>query len=179
MLKPAIVAENRINSMFADLIWFTEKGNYFNAYRANCLLDINNNNATMHQFVSVDTDYTILGYMEYNIDYYTSVVSDIRIVSFETTATFGRDLMQMIDDIFTKYNINKIEFEMVGGNPVERHYRKFIDVYHGREIGVYKQSIRFPNGEYHDSVMFEMFREDYLRGKKELEEKRNKKKGKK
>ena len=36
--------------------------------------------------------------------------------------TFGMDLRQVIDDIFCKFNMQRMEFNVVCGNPIEKSY---------------------------------------------------------
>lgn len=70
--------------------------------------------------------------------------------------------MKIIDDIFIKYNMNKIEFRVFADNPVIKHYYSFINKYNGRVVGTLIDSVMLEDGKLHDDVMFELFRKDYI-----------------
>ena len=59
-------------------------------------------------------------------------------------------------------NSYKMEFCAFSDNLVIKHYYKFIDKFGGREVGILKQTGMLMDGKLHDSVMFELFRDDYL-----------------
>lgn len=126
-------------------------------------------NENEHHFVSVDSDDEILGVCGYYIDWASRVVTAIYIISYSDVPRyqFGKDIIQMIDDIFTKFNLNKIEWTAYSDNKAMRPYRKFCKRYGGREVGTLHQHILLMDGNVHDTTMFELMREDYL-GCKEM-----------
>lgn len=123
------------------------------------------NNYNSHHFVSVDKDDNILGICGYEIDWTSRVVTSIYILSYSDSPRplFGRDILKMIDDIFLKYNLNKIEWSVYTDNPVIESYRRFCKRYGGKEIGTLHQHILLMDGKIHDSTLFELMREDYLK----------------
>ena len=64
--------------------------------------------------------------------------------------------------------MNKMEFFAFSDNPIIKHYYKFIDKFGGREIGIIKQTNMLMDGKLHDSAMFELFRDDYLKNRHKL-----------
>lgn len=74
-------------------------------------------------------------------------------------------MLKIIDDIFMKYEMNKMEFCAFSDNPAIKHYYKFIDKFSGREVGILKQTGILMDGKLHDSVMFELFKDDYIKNK--------------
>lgn len=126
-------------------------------------------NESEHHFVSVDENDEILGVCGYYIDWASRVVTAIYILSYSDVPRyqFGKDILQMIDNIFTKFNLNKIEWTAYSDNKVIRSYRKFCKRYGGREIGTLHQHCLLMDGKVHDTTLFELMREDYL-GCKEM-----------
>lgn len=53
--------------------------------------------------------------------------------------TFGRDLVQVIDDIFCSFGLERMEFKVVCGNPIERSYDRMVERFGGRIVGVRKR----------------------------------------
>ena len=77
-------------------------------------------------------------------------------------------MKQAITDIFEKYNFRKLNFAVVIGTPVEKHYDRLIKRYGGRIVGVRKQNCRLIDGKYYDEKLYEIMRDDYFesRGKR-------------
>ena len=93
-----------------------------------------------HNFVSLDKEDNILGYISYTIDRPACIAHNLCIISFtQGTSTFGKDLLQTIKDIFYKYNFNCLAFKVVVGNPIEKTYDKLVDKYGGNIVGIYKK----------------------------------------
>ena len=123
-------------------------------------LQIPNNNYNSHHFAIVENS-EVIGYVTYAIDFASKVANNFGIISFKSNLCFGRDLMKIIDDIFNKYNMNKIEFRVYLDNPVIKHYYKFTEKFGGRLVGILKDTVMLEDGKLHDEVMFEMFKKDY------------------
>lgn len=60
-----------------------------------------------------------------------------------------------MDKIINQYKVHRIEFRMISGNPVEKHYRQFINKYHGRVV-VLKDALKDRYDQYHDDLIFEI-----------------------
>ena len=134
-------------------------------------LDIPNNTYDSHNFAVIHSNNEVVGYISYAINYASKVVDRVGIISFKPSECFGRDLIKVIDDIFMKYNMNKIEFRCYDDNPVMRHYVKFINRYEGSIAGVLHKSIMLEDGRLHDTYLFELFRDNYIRNKHVLKKK--------
>jgi len=121
-----------------------------------------------HQFVSIDKDGKILGFISYNINRPNDCVSSIGAINFsDNKVIYGRDLMNVIADIFEKYNFRKIAFSVIVGNPIERSYDRLVAKYGGRIVGVYKEDSKLMDNKFYDSKMYEIFRDDYLKSKRQ------------
>lgn len=163
MIKPAQLYRNELIQLYY---------NTFNdpkyMYYRNCWgtqeLSIPDNTYDTHNFAIIEND-EVIGYIKYNINYASKVVYNIAAISFKSSVCFGLDLLKVIDDIFIRYNMNKIEFTAILDNPVIQHYYKFIDRYGGREVGILKDSILLEDNKLHHSVQFELFKGRYLKNK--------------
>jgi RimJ/RimL family protein N-acetyltransferase len=124
-------------------------------------LDEDHNNVV--HFVSVDDEDNILGYIGYTIDHSSKSAKWWGIKSYQPSIIFARDCLQAVDDVFMKFNLNRIEWFAYTDNHAIRGYKKFIKKYGGRIVGILKQDRRLMDGKLHDTMIFELLREDYLK----------------
>lgn len=60
-----------------------------------------------------------------------------------------------MNTLINKFKLHRIEWYMVSGNPVERHYDKFCEKYNGGKI-VLRDTFKDRLGKYHDSITYEI-----------------------
>ena len=103
----------------------------------------------------------LIGYFEYNVDWYASCVDCFALFSFERrNKIIGLDVHRELKKIIEEYNIHRISWRMIGGNPVEKHYDNFCNKYNGKKF-VLTDAIRDRNGEYHNDVIYEILFDKY------------------
>ena len=175
MLVPAIMYEEELKKKMRS-IWFEDKYKYY-IYNNYCSdIQIDKDSWNKHQFVSIDSNGNIIGYIAYEVCRQTNACERMAAINFtDNIAIFGMDLGQALKDIFEKFKFRKLNFSVVVGNPIERSYDKLIQKYNGRIVGVYKKDALLIDGEYYDKKAYEIMREDYmkairLRGYKEVME---------
>ena len=118
------------------------------------------------EFVSVDNNGNVIGYIKYLIDRNSNYVYGFSIINFsDNKITFGRDVVQAIDDVFIKYKFRKLEYAVYIGNPIENTYDRLTKRYGGRIVGTKMQSDKLLDGNIYDFKMYELFREDYMENK--------------
>lgn len=118
------------------------------------------------QFASVNAQGDVIGLIKYGIDRETGNANYFGAINFsDDRFMFGMDLAKTIDDIFCKFNMRKLEFSVVIGNPIEKSYDKMIAKYGGRIIGVLKQHYKLIDDKYYDEKIYEIFRDDYIKAK--------------
>lgn len=165
MIKPALLYKDRLEELYVSIL-YDEKYKFYTGWTTYKIDSIDDNTYERHQFVIVDEETDdVIGYVKYNVDYVTSVVSGLCIVSFKPNRIFGFDLIKIVDDIFMKYNFNKIEFLCVKGNPIQRHYDRFIEKFGGRMCGEFKQHTTLSDGTRRDELFYEIMRDDYLKNR--------------
>ena len=169
MLKPAIQYKTEITKLLTD-IWFDDKYKYYISDWYYDVPEIKDSTWNRHEFVSLDTNTSILGYIHYSIDRCANKACSFCAISFTSipTLTFGRDLYQAIDEVFCKFKFNKLRFAVIIGNPIEKTYDKLIAKYGGAVTGYSKQEVRLSDGELYDMKTYEIMREDYLKCKRNM-----------
>jgi hypothetical protein len=162
MLDNAIKYENELKEKFID-VWYDNDYKYYfeNDWRSE--FEIPKNDYEQRSFVSLDKDNNIIGYISYNISRHASTAYAFNAINFSKNKfVFGKDLYNVIDDIFCKFNMNRLEFDVVVGNPAEKSYDKMVEKYNGRIVGTKRQSIKLIDGRLYDEKLYEILKDDYL-----------------
>ena len=164
MLQPAKRYESELALRFADIM-LDEAYMYADASVYRDDYEPLRTTWESHEFVSVSNEGDVIGYISYRIQRETSKVYSWKILNFEKekfSPVFGRDLMQAIVDIFTKFNMNAMNFSVVVGNPAEQMYDRRIERMGGRVVGVYKDDVRLIDNKVYDLKMYEVMRKDFM-----------------
>lgn len=163
MLDFAIKYKDRLQIMFVDT-WHTEKYKYYH-YTTYCNTpDFKDSTWDFHDYVSLDHQGNIIGNIYYKIDRVANNACNLCIINFGgNEAIFAKDLLQVIRDIFEKFNFNKLSFQVVVGNPAEKGYDRLIQKYNGYIVGIKKKETKLFDGKYYDVKCYEILRENYLR----------------
>ena len=166
MLDLAIKHKEELQKKLVDT-WFTDKYKFVHANTYCEEEKIEDDTWNKHQFVSVDKDGNVIGYIRYNVSRSDNSCHGLCIYNFsDNKATFGMDLGRALQDIFDKFKFRKLTFCVVIGNPIEKSYDKMIKKYNGRIIGTWRKEFKCYDGEYYDKKSYEILREDYLESKK-------------
>lgn len=164
LLDLAIKYKEELQKKMLDT-WFNEKYKYYYGNIWFDKLEIDSDTWNNHQFVSVDNNGEVIGFIEYHVNREDNSCSDLGICNFteDKRVIFGMDLGQALQDIFEKYKFRKLKFSVYVGNPIEKSYDKMIKKYNGRIVGTYLKDTKCLDGEYCDRKLYEIFREDYLK----------------
>ncbi len=113
--------------------------------------------ASTYQFAILDST-KLVGFICYRIDWYSSCASQFGLISFDKgNRIIGLAVYRTMRKLIYEYKLHRIEFRMVGGNPVERHYDKMCSHFGGTKH-VLKDAIKDRYGRYHDDVIYEIIR---------------------
>lgn len=108
------------------------------------------------QYAIVDSNGKLVGYLDYFVDWYSSCASRFGLMSFDRgNITVGRDLYAELNKLLNEYKLHRIEWRMIGGNPVERSYDRFCNKHNGTKH-VLKDAIKDKYGKYHDDIIYEI-----------------------
>lgn len=144
--------------------WYDPKYIYYHYAPGNCLIDLPQDNFHTHDFVSVDEDNNVVGYIAYNVNYTSMSAEYWSIIGFtECSIIFAQDIYLAICNAFDKFNMNRIEWSCIADNPAIRGYRNFIKKHGGTECAKFRQSIKLQDGKLHDIVYFEILKEEFRR----------------
>ena len=117
-------------------------------------------------FVSLNSDGEVIGVIDYHIDRECDMATWFGAINFtDNKVVFGKDLAQVIDDIFCKFNMRKLEFCVIIGNPIEHTYDRMVKQYGGQVTGIRHKCVKLLDGNYYDDKSYEIFREDYIAAK--------------
>ena len=165
MLRPALEYESTLRNKVINKIWFDERYKYFNRGWEE-LFELKEPTWEYHQFVSINIQGNVCGFLSYRVDRATRNIDSFNAVSFfEDKLTFAQDIATAIHEIFTKFRFHKMIYGVVSGNPVERTYQKFAEKCNGRLAAVYRDDAVLYNGQRADVKVFEIMRSEYLASK--------------
>jgi len=161
MLDVAINHIDELTKKF-NSIWFQEKYKFYNYDMWFNNVEVDNNTWNRHQFVSLNSNSEIIGYIAYQVDRQTHNASKLAIINFtDNKIVFGKDLKQVIVDIFEKFKFNKLSFSVVIGNPIEKSYDKMVTKYGGRIIGTAINETKLYDNEYYSVKYYEILNNGY------------------
>lgn len=133
---------------------------YHGQYYSDIAFD--NNTYNGHQYVSLNKRGEVIGYIMYKVDRISEIAYDFQAVNFSKDALiFGADLKRVIREAFEKFQFQKIEFQVVCGNPIEHSYDKLIHNFKGRVVGIMLGHTKI-DGIYYDMKLYEISRMAYL-----------------
>lgn len=162
MLKPAQLYAEELNKKILAT-WYDPDYMWYNASVGEFGIDLPDNNEQFRHFVSVDENDNILGYISYTVDWKVKSAEDWGIVAFvKNSKTFGRDVHRAISDVFVLNGFQRIEFHCYADNPILDTYQSLVAKYRGEQLGIRHRWTRLPDGELHDSVLFEILKEQYF-----------------
>lgn len=155
MLVPAILYKNEILTKIQEYN-YTEDMMYYSGYLGNALPSIEDNTSgNLYQYAIVN-DCKLIGYFAYSVNWYSSCVYNFGLFSFDrNNITIGLDIYRELKKIINDYHIHRLEWRMIGGNPVEKHYDKFCQKYHGKKL-ILTDVLKDRYGKYHNDVIYEI-----------------------
>lgn len=161
MLDIALKYKEQVNQKFLDT-WYDDRYKfYYNNGRS--VQEEPDNDWNRRAFVSLNTSGEVIGYISYSIDNGSGSAYNFGAINFSNDkVTFGRDLRKVINDIFTKFNMYRMEFSVVIGNPIEESYDKVVEKYGGRIIGRRHEVVKLIDNRIYDDKMYEILRDNYL-----------------
>lgn len=156
MLIPAILMKDEIEKAFMNY-YYSEEMFYYSGCLGNYLPNIYEQPEDgQMQYAIIDKDKKLIGFISYKIDRYTSSAYNFGIISFvKGNLLIGDALSEILNGLLHDEKLHRVEWRMVGGNPVEKHYDKFCKEHNGNKY-VLKDCIRDKSGKYHDDIIYEI-----------------------
>lgn len=154
MLVPAVLYKEQIIKEMQKY-YYTDDMMYEVGELDNRVPDIENEpDRWTFQYAIIDGKENLIGYLAYSVDWYASCVYNFGLFSFSRgNVLLGRDLFAKMEELVNKFH--RIEWRVVGGNPVERSYNKFCEK-HGGIKHVLRDVIKDRDGNYRDVIIYEI-----------------------
>ena len=113
-------------------------------------------NRETYQYAIVNSEDKLIGYIGYEIDWYSSCAHNFGLMSFDKgNALIGKEVYNIMMDLIENKKLHRIEWYMVGGNPAERSYDKLCQKYNGNKI-ILHDVFKDRNGNYRNSIIYEI-----------------------
>ena len=156
MLIPAIIKKTEILDAFKQF-YYTDDMLYETGSLDNWTPNIQDEPASgVYQFAIVNSNNDLIGYLDYHIDWYNSCANRFGLFSFDRgNPIVGKDLYDELNKLLNIYKLHRIEWRMVGGNPVERGYDKICERFNGTKH-ILRDAIKDKFGKYHDDIIYEI-----------------------
>lgn len=158
MLVPAILYKNEIENMM-KLYSYSDEMMLYSGYLGSSIPCISENaDGSMYHYAIIDekNNNKLIGFFTYNIDWYVSSVNCFGLFSFDkNNRIIGLDVRRELNKIINEYHIHRMEWRMIGDNPVERHYDKFCKKYNGKKF-ILTDTVKDKYGKYHNDVIYEI-----------------------
>ena len=155
MLIPAIIYKAEIQRKFQEYTYSNDMI-YYTGYLGNEIPTISENNDGYTFQYAIVKNSKLIGYFTYCIDWYTSCASRFGLFSFDRgNKVIGLDIYREMKKIISDYRLHRIEWRMIGGNPVEKHYDRFCNKFNGKKH-ILTDAVMDRQGKYHDDIIYEI-----------------------
>ena len=171
MLIPAIQYKEEIEKQF-QRIQYSEKYLWYTGSIDNYDIEVKTE-GDKYSYAIVESG-QVLGYISFRIDWYCSMAYNFSLIRFlpyyfdnptqeykDSTLKMASAILEVIRMI-ESFNLHRIDFRCVSGNPVWKKYEHLLLWFHRRDwIGnmiVFRDNIRDREGDYHDTICYELIR---------------------
>lgn len=156
MLVPAALYKQEIQKKFKEY-YYTDDMMYETSSLDNWCPEISDNpDEGTFQYAILDSKHNLIGFFGFRIDWYSQSAYNFGIISFDRgNPTIGIDLNDMMDKLLYVYMLHRIEWRMVEGNPIQKHYDKFCDKHNGRKIEL-RDVFKDKKGRYRNCYIYEI-----------------------
>lgn len=164
MLEPAILRKESISRQFKE-VFYSEEMMYVSG-RDSWIPDINDDSQGVFAWAIVNKEDDLIGYFCYEIKRFESTVCNFCVISFDKgNPIIGKDVFEKMEELVE--NFHRVEWRMISGNPVERHYDKFLERHNGRKLVLWDK-FRDLGGQLHNEIIYEIIKEPSKTSKPEL-----------
>ena len=104
MLRPAQLYKDRLYEEYVKT-WYKPEYMYYTGWTGDQVPEIPNNNYDTHHFVSIDKNDSIIGYINYSVDWISMKADRFGIISFDRgNIEFARDVLGIKDADSEEFN---------------------------------------------------------------------------
>lgn len=159
MLRPAVLFKDQIQKAIPDLFYTDDIYWYSQCDVAEMIFDAEKSDVgfTKYQYAIVSKDESeVIGYIAFSYMWHERIVRNFGFIAFKRNRPETAAAVKEVEKIIKDLKPHKVQFRMIGGNPVERHYDFIMKKYHGEKF-VLKDDLRDKYGKYHDDIIYEIF----------------------
>lgn len=165
MLVPAACYKEEIEKQF-KAIQYTDKYLWYTGSIDNYDMEVKTEGDKFAFAIISDEGGLLNGYISFRVDWYCSMAYNFSLIAFRHTPYSKRIMARAIREVIRmveSFNLHRIDFRCVSGNPAEQKYDKIVDKI--LDKGVYdcymptfKDNIKDTHGNYHDTICYELIR---------------------
>ena len=156
MLKPAILFKDELERKFKEQIYTNDFFLYAGYDGCAYIPEIKMEDFS-YQYAIVDGD-NVIGYFSYSLNTCSDTINNFGLYSFDRgNAIIGKDLLRKMKELVKAHH--RIEWRMIGGNPIKRHYDRFCKRCGGNIVKLH-EVVRTPSGDYVDEYIYEIVNSD-------------------
>lgn len=153
MLKPALLYRDEIIQKFTECL-YTVDYYYYSGWNCGSSLPEIKPEENLYQYAFVDKDDNVIGFLTYRIYDYSDTAQEFGLFSFDRgNSIIGIDLFKKLEELVARHH--RVEWQVIEGNPVKRHYDKFCKKHNGY-IHHYHGTTKSIEGKYVDSYVYEI-----------------------
>lgn len=156
MLVPAILYKDEIIKNLKRQLYEDEMMYYSGWAGCNLPQIPDEFDGTNYKFAIIDENNKVIGYFAYSYNMHSKCLNNFGLYAFDkNNSIIGKDIFCAIRHMIKAYNPHRMEYSMIGGNPVERHYDNFCRRHNGKKI-ILTDVFKDRYGEYHDMTIYEI-----------------------
>ena len=157
MLKPAIIYKDEIERKFNEQL-YTQDFFYYTGYDGSTYIPEIKREDFLFQYAIIDSSkpdgQQLIGYFSYRLNTLSDTINNFGLYSFDHgNYIIGRDILKKMIELVRSHH--RVEWRMIDGNPVKRHYDKFCKRYSGNIVKLHGVT-RNPLGGYSDEYIYEI-----------------------
>lgn len=154
MIIPAITVKEELEKLFTKQYYSEDMFYYVGGVDSFPLQVADSTENGRYEWAIIDKD-KVIGYVAYHIDWYSQGAYNFSLISFDkNNPKVGIGLKEVIKKLIG-YNLHRVEWKMICGNPVERHYDFWCRQFNGNKIHL-RDVTKDPQGNYRDSIIYEI-----------------------
>ena len=156
MLKPAAIYKDILMEKFTSIL-YTEDYYFYCGYPGTGLPEIETEDG-VYNYAIVDKEDNVIGFFSYQVFDLTNTAHNFGLISFDKgNPIVGIDIYYKLKELIKTYH--KIEWRVVGDNPIKLMYDKFCAHYDGFTHRLH-DATRNLKGELVDSFIYEILNND-------------------
>ena len=160
MLVPAISKKQELEQLFAEHLYDDDMFLYNGYPHCNMIPELTPKENIYRWAIIEKYGYPlekVIGYFTYYIEPNSDNVCSFGLYSFDKgNPLIGIDVYRKMKELVK--NHRRVEWRMIGGNPVKKHYDRFMRKMNGRKV-LLKKVVKDGHGRYHNEYIYEIVKE--------------------